>query len=203
VGADLSPNRLIQAYRQGIFPWFSQGQPILWWSPTIRACIDPSHAHISRSMAKFIQKTTLTVTLNHAFPDVMDACSQRGACEGTWITHEMKQAYLALHQLGRAHSIEVWDETCLVGGLYGVSVGAVFCGESMFHRQTNASKLAFIHLCHHFHRLGGRVIDAQLPTPHLASLGVTPCHRTVFINQLLQYRDDELPEAGWHPRRLA
>lgn len=203
MGGDLSPLRLLQAYRQGIFPWYEEGQPILWWSPKVRACIKPDQVHISRSMQKFIRKSEYRVTLNQAFRDVIEACSQRIDAPGTWITSDMKQAYTALHLLGHAHSIEVWDGDQLVGGLYGVAVGRVFCGESMFHRKTNASKLAFIRLCQHFYNQGGQLIDAQMPTPHLETLGVKAYSRQHFISQLEKYQGQQLPSHYWQTQELS
>ena len=145
LGGDLTPERIINAYRQGIFPWFNTGEPLLWWSPSERATIAANSVHISKSMKRFINKRSMTVTINHCFSKVIDACAQpRAAQPETWISQEMMDAYIKLHELGLAHSVEVWSEGKLVGGLYGLSVGQTFCGESMFSHMNNSSKLAFI-----------------------------------------------------------
>lgn len=201
IGGDLSASRLIDAYRHGIFPWFNEDQPILWWSPQTRAILYPEDIHISHSMKKWLKKTTYQVTVNHDFPTVIHHCSHRPN-EGTWITFEMQQAYVELHRLGIAHSIEVWDGSILVGGLYGVSIGQIFCGESMFHHATNASKLAFIRLAKHFKENGGKLIDAQMPTEHLTSMGVKVCSRPHFRSLIEQYRDGSLNGPCWQPQAL-
>ena len=147
VGGDLSPKRLIKAYRLGIFPWFSNGQPILWWSPNPRAILFPDQLHVSRSLNKAIRRGNLHITLDTAFAEVMQACaSPRLQQADTWITAEMHTAYLQLHKMGIAHSVEAWLDDKLVGGLYGLSIGKVFFGESMFSRVSNASKVAFVYL---------------------------------------------------------
>lgn len=201
IGGDLSPQRLIYAYRHAIFPWFDNQQPILWWSPSIRAILPPQKVHISKSMKKWLRKTPFKVSVNLAFDEVMDGCADR-AQEGTWITDEMKRAYSNLHQQGYAHSIEIWDSEQLVGGLYGVNIGQVYCGESMFHRATNASKMAFIYLSDLFGQHGGQFIDAQMPTEHLQSLGVTNCSRIDFLKFVQKYRDQSLAPGCWEPRYL-
>lgn len=198
IGGDLSTPRLLNAYQQAIFPWFSEGEPILWWSPIERAIIKPQEVYISKSMAKFIRQTTLTITINYAFSDVIDACAlPRKTQSDTWISPIIKKAYIALHQIGSAHSIEVWDKDKLVGGLYGVNMGGVFCGESMFHRHTNASKLAFIALCKHFSAYQGQVVDCQMMTSHLASLGVIANTRDNFIQQLKQTNNMVIDKSCW------
>ncbi|RBW47370.1 leucyl/phenylalanyl-tRNA--protein transferase [Psychromonas sp. B3M02] len=203
IGGDLSVPRLHNAYQQAVFPWFSEGEPILWWSPKQRAVIKPKEVHISKSMAKFIRQTTLTVTINHAFTEVIKACSQpRKTQAETWISSDIIHAYAELHQQGKAHSIEVWLDKQLVGGLYGVNVGAIFCGESMFHRHTNASKLAFIALCQHFQQHGGHLIDCQMSTPHLASLGVKEASRGEFLNALSQFKSQAITESCWDKQSL-
>jgi leucyl/phenylalanyl-tRNA---protein transferase len=203
IGGDLSVPRLNNAYQHGIFPWFSQGEPILWWSPSERAIIEPTQVHISKSMAKFMSTTSLTVTINHAFSLVIKACAQpRKTQAETWISTAIQDAYQALHRQGLAHSIEVWDSASLVGGLYGVNVGGVFCGESMFHTQTNASKLAFITLCQHFSRYQGRLIDCQMVTAHLTSLGVQPCMRADFLSHLTYFKNVVIDNSCWQPQRL-
>jgi len=203
IGGDLSPKRLINAYQQAIFPWFSEGEPILWWSPIERAIIQPEQVHISKSMAKFIRQTSLTITINQNFKDVVNACAlPRKSQAETWISPAIKTAYQQLHELGHAHSIEIWENKQLVGGLYGVNIGGVFCGESMFHQQTNASKLAFIALCQHFGTHGGLLIDCQMMTAHLASLGVKPNHRRDFLKQLNQYKNNKISTQCWQQQSI-
>lgn len=203
IGGDLSPKRLINAYQQAIFPWFSEGEPILWWSPIERAVIQPEQVHISKSMAKFIRQTSLTITINQNFKDVVNACAlPRQKQAETWISPAIKNAYQTLHELKHAHSIEVWEEEQLVGGLYGVNIGGVFCGESMFHQQTNASKLAFIALCQHFGTYGGLLIDCQMMTSHLASLGVKANHRCDFLKQLKQYKSKAINKQCWQQQNI-
>lgn len=203
IGGDLSQTRLYNAYQHGIFPWFSEGEPILWWSPSERAVIKPTEVHISKSMAKFIRNTTLTITINHAFTEVINACSQpRKTQANTWISPAIKHAYQQLHIIGLAHSIEVWNEDTLVGGLYGVNVGGIFCGESMFHHQTNASKLAFIALCQHFSAYQGQLIDCQMITTHLQSLGVKPNTRQQFIQALNRHKASTIDPACWIAQKI-
>lgn len=201
LGGDLSAKRLICAYHKGIFPWYDEEQPILWWSPQTRAILSPEQVHISRSMQKWMKKTTFQVTVNYAFEQVVAYCADRQD-SGTWITSEMSQAYLNLHHIGAAHSIEVWDKNQLVGGLYGVAVGQVFCGESMFHRATNASKLAFIRLATHFSAHHGALIDAQMPTHHLMSLGVKDCPRSSYIEQLERLSQRSVSAHCWEKQIL-
>jgi len=203
IGGDLSIPRLFNAYQQAIFPWFSQGEPILWWSPGERAIIKPEQVHVSKSMSKFMRSTTLKVTINYAFSAVIKACAQpRKTQAETWISPAIQQAYQNLHQQGLAHSIEVWDAEILVGGLYGVNVGGVFCGESMFHTQTNASKLAFISLCQHISSYQGQLIDCQMVTAHLTSLGVQPCSRQQFIYHLNRFKNITVENDCWKPQRI-
>lgn len=203
IGGDLSSPRLLNAYRHAIFPWFSEGEPILWWSPAVRAVIQPDQVHTSKSMAKFLRKTTLTVTINHAFSAVIEACSQPRKTESeTWISPVIKHAYKTLHALGHAHSVEIWDGETLVGGLYGVNVGGIFCGESMFHLQSNASKLAFIALSQHFSEHNGVLIDCQMMTPHLQSLGVTSNTRENFLQQINQFKNISIKSNCWNQQRI-
>ncbi|WDF69410.1 leucyl/phenylalanyl-tRNA--protein transferase [Sphingobacterium oryzagri] len=171
VGGDLAPDRLLLAYEHGIFPWYSEDSPILWYAPHTRFVLDPLQLKISKSMRQFMRKDTLHCKHNTAFQDVIQRCAavERKGQDGTWITNDMQAAYLHLHKLGYAHSIETFDKTGkLVGGLYGIQVGDVFCGESMFADVSNASKLAFIYLCQQF---DFKLIDCQVYTEHLASLG--------------------------------
>jgi leucyl/phenylalanyl-tRNA--protein transferase len=184
-GGDLSSERLMKAYSLGIFPWYQDGQPLLWWSPDPRTVLYPKRLHVSRSMQKFMRKTELEITLDRSFADVIKACSQpRDYTDGTWITHEMQQAYCRLHRLGVAHSVEVWENGKLVGGLYGVALGRVFFGESMFSRRSNASKAAFIFLVGKLTEWGYELIDCQMPTEHLFSLGAESISRDAFVAQL-------------------
>ena len=186
VGGDLSPARLLNAYRHGIFPWFDDDQPILWWSPSPRAVIFPEQVYISKSMAKVLRKKELRTSADLKFNEVISHCAktERPGQDGTWITDEMNEAYNELHQQGHAHSIEVWRGDELVGGLYGIAIGKVFFGESMFSLCTNASKLAFISLCQQLHAWDYAVIDCQVKNPHLSSLGAIEIQRQQF-NQLL------------------
>lgn len=202
-GADLSPQRLFTAYSNGIFPWFSEGEPLLWWSPTPRAIIDLGEFICSKSLKKLAKQKKFRVTLNHSFEDVISACAtiprqsltNTNTSADTWITQDMQQAYIQLHQLGIAHSVEVWDDNELVGGLYGVGIGKVFCGESMFHRKSNTSKLAMLALVQHMKQQGLLFIDCQLPTDHLSSLGAKSVGRNRFI-QKLHDNNQTLDESG-------
>jgi len=182
-GGDLSPQRLLAAYRRGIFPWYSPGEPILWWSPDPRMVLIPDKIRITRSLEKTLRNTEYSVKLDTAFAQVIAACAAtpRPGQDGTWITAEMQQAYIRLHALGYAHSVETWHDGRLVGGLYGVAIGRVFCGESMFSHATNASKIALAHLCRF---LAGRefgIIDCQMETAHLTSLGACPIPRDDYL----------------------
>lgn len=193
VGGRLDVTTLLAAYRRGIFPWYEAGQPILWWSPAERAVLTPGEAHISRSMRKLMTRGEFRVTTNRAFGTVIHACAApRAGARGTWITPDMKKGYCALHRRGHAHSLEVWRDGLLAGGLYGVQIGAAFCGESMFSRVSNASKLVFIALSTALARRGFHMIDCQIPNPHLNSLGVTAIPRRVFLERLAKARDKQL-----------
>ncbi|MCP4320293.1 MAG: leucyl/phenylalanyl-tRNA--protein transferase [Alteromonadales bacterium] len=204
MGGDLSPQRIISAYRNGIFPWFSEGEPLLWWSPSERATICPGNVHISKSMKRFINKNHMSITLNHSFSEVITACAKPRVTQAeTWITNEMIDAYIKLHKLGLAHSIEVWFEDELVGGLYGICVGQTFCGESMFSQMNNSSKLAFIALNQHFQANGGKLIDCQMQTEHLKSLGVNALSRADFKSNLLLTRDSILNKGCWDKQPLS
>ena len=181
VGGDLSPARLLHAYRRGIFPWFSDAQPILWWAPDPRAVLLPRGIRVSRSLRKTLRKQAFTVTADQAFGAVVKACSEpRGDEPGTWITHSMKQAYQRLYERGLAHSVECWEGRELVGGLYGVAIGKVFFGESMFSRRDNASKVAFTYLVRQLEKWDYQLIDCQVYSNHLASLGAENIDREVF-----------------------
>ena len=185
VGGDLSPERLLNAYRSGIFPWFSDDQPILWWSPDPRTVLYPGRLVISRSLRKTLRNKPFRITFDQDFQGVIDACSRpRGTENGTWITNQMIDAYASLYQLGRAHSVEVWLEDALVGGLYGVAIGQVFFGESMFSRERDASKCALVHLVRQLREWEFRMIDCQVYSDHLMSLGAEEISRTLFCANL-------------------
>lgn len=188
IGGDLSPQRLLAAYRHGIFPWFSTGQPILWWSPAPRMVLYPQELNISRSMRKRLKQQDYEVRYNTAFREVMQACAEtvRPDQDGTWITGPMIEAYATLQELGHALSAETWIDGQLAGGLYGVRIGRMFFGESMFHRISNASKIAFIHLVQELQRQGCGLIDCQMHTSHLASLGAREIPRSEFCRQLAE-----------------
>ena len=189
VGGDLSPERIINAYINGIFPWYSDGQPILWWSPNPRAVLFPENLHVSRSLKKIIRKQVFTTTMDQAFEQVIKSCAKtpRKEQDGTWITNDMQQAYIKLHELGIAHSSECWLGDKLVGGLYGIAIGKVFFGESMFSHQSNASKIAFIHLLDELVNSNYALIDCQVTTKHLLSLGAEEIPREQFLKLIKQY----------------
>ncbi|PRB81583.1 leucyl/phenylalanyl-tRNA--protein transferase [Pseudomonas sp. MYb185] len=200
VGGDLRPDRLLAAYRRGIFPWYEQGQPLLWWSPDPRTVVAPDAVHISRSMRKFLRKTPLRITFDRDFAAVIRACAEpRDYTDATWITEEMQQAYLELHRRGMAHSVEIWDEGELVGGLYGVALGKAFFGESMFSRRSNASKTAFLALARHLQAGGCELIDCQMPTEHLQSLGANEIPRAAFVAVLQQLCDIRVRDCWSRP----
>jgi leucyl/phenylalanyl-tRNA--protein transferase len=181
-GGDLSPARLIAAYRRGIFPWYSPGQPVLWWSPDPREVLPVDALHVSRSLARALRRRGFVTSVDTDFAAVIDACAApRAASPGTWITPEMRAAYLCLHALGSAHSIEVRRGAELVGGVYGVAVGRVFSGESMFSRVSDASKVALVALADWCRARGHVLIDCQLPSAHLRSLGSRPMQRAEFL----------------------
>ncbi|CAK0765221.1 Leucyl/phenylalanyl-tRNA--protein transferase [Gammaproteobacteria bacterium] len=195
-GGSLTVGRLISAYRQGIFPWYSDYQPILWWSPDPRFVLYPERLKISRSLRQSMRNRGYRVSIDTAFPTVIEACAgPRAGAYGTWITSEMLRAYVALHKAGVAHSVETWQGDDLVGGLYGVSLGRIFCGESMFSRQTDASKVAFAHLVHQLRAWEFGLIDCQVPTEHLKSLGAESISRNSFIQSL--HTLSKLPEPPW------
>lgn len=186
VGGDLSPRRLLLAYSMGIFPWFNEGDPILWWTPDPRCILKLSEIRINRSLAKELRRRRFQVTFDQAFPEVIHACAEMPRKEsGTWITQDMLKAYMLLHRLGYCHSVEAWCEDRLVGGLYGMSLGGCFFGESMFHRMPNASKVAFATLVQHLNQLGYQLIDCQQSSRHVFSLGAREVSRTEFL-QLLE-----------------
>ncbi|MGY6276436.1 leucyl/phenylalanyl-tRNA--protein transferase [Methylomonas sp. MgM2] len=185
VGGCLSPQRITNAYRQGIFPWFNPGEPILWWSPEPRSVLFPDNLYISRSLAKTLRKQAFQIRYDSAFAEVIDACAEpRQVYGGTWITNDMKMAYQRLHELGIAHSFEAWQNGRLVGGLYGLGIGRVFFGESMFHRVRDASKVAFVHLVKQLTAWGYNLIDCQVCSDHLLSLGAEEIPRGDFVDLL-------------------
>jgi leucyl/phenylalanyl-tRNA--protein transferase len=184
-GGDLSVARLMEAYRRGIFPWYSDGQPLLWWSPDPRTVLRPDRVRISRSLRRRIQRGDFQVTYDRDFQGVLIGCATaRRDGGGTWITRDMSAAYQALYLKGHAHSIECWQDGQLVGGLYGVAIGLVFFGESMFSRRTDASKVALVQLCSWLREWGYVLIDCQVHTDHLASLGAEPIPRKTFASML-------------------
>ncbi|RTQ99388.1 leucyl/phenylalanyl-tRNA--protein transferase [Halomonas nitroreducens] len=195
-GGDLSPAWLLAAYRHGIFPWYSAGQPILWWSPDPRMVLFPEEVQVRRSLAKRLRNGGFRVTADRAFEAVVAACAApRHDQPETWITAEMQAAYGRLHHLGAAHSVEVWQDERLVGGLYGIALGPVFFGESMFSRVADASKVALVTLSRTMAAEGGRLIDCQMHTAHLASLGARDIAREEFIGYLEQWLS-EMPETA-------
>lgn len=185
VGGDLSPERLILAYQKGIFPWFNEDDPIIWWFPHDRFVLFPENLHVSKSMKKVFRDQTFTYTENKAFREVITNCSEayRKGQDGTWITTEMIEAYCKLHEMGIAKSIEVWQNDELVGGFYGIEMGNVFCGESMFAKVSNASKAGFIQFVAKYHKKY-ELIDCQVYTQHLASLGAMEIPSDVFLEYL-------------------
>jgi len=185
-GGDLSPERLLDAYSHGIFPWYSEGEPILWWSPDPRMVLVPADVRLSHSLRKRLKRPDYDVRLDTSFGDVIAACAEqpRRGQDGTWITPEMQRAYARLHRLGHAHSVETYIDGGLAGGLYGVALGRAFFGESMFSRVTDASKIALAHLARYLEHLEFAVIDCQMATAHLASLGAREIPRGRFVKDL-------------------
>ena len=186
VGGDLQPERVMLAYRKGIFPWFESDDFLLWWSPDPRMVLFPDRLKISKSMRTVLRKKQFEVTFNKAFDQVVEACAKvkRFGQNGTWITPGLMEVYSTLHTQGHAHSVEVWEEGSLVGGLYGIDLGTVFCGESMFSKSSNASKVALIFLVKELKKNKYELIDCQVPTQHLASMGAEPISRTEFLTFL-------------------
>lgn len=199
LGGDLEPRRLVAAYRRGFFPWYSEGEPLLWWSPHPRFVLFPHELKVHKSMRPYFNQRKFELSYDQAFEDVIRACAEvpRRGQDGTWITPAMMRAYGCLHEQGIAHSIEVWQAGRLVGGLYGVALGRVFFGESMFAHVSNASKFGFISLVRALQRRGFVLIDCQQETPHLASLGARPIPRTTFLELLHRYAQPPDPPACW------
>lgn len=187
IGGDLSQTRLLNAYRRGIFPWYEEGGPILWWSPDPRAVFIPGHFHIPRRLRRTLRQQRHSITIDTAFEQVIDACAApRQDSSGTWITPEMRTAYLALHRAGHAHSIEIFRDGALIGGLYGVAIGRIFYAESKFHRQRDASKIALAELMFRLERNGFVLCDCQLWNPHLENFGVRMIDRSDFL-RIVEY----------------
>ena len=186
VGGDLKPERVMLAYSKGIFPWFESDDFLLWWSPDPRMVLFPDQVKISKSMRAVLRKKQFEVTFNKAFDDVVEACAKvkRFGQNGTWITPGLMEVYSTLHTQGHAHSVEVWEEGVLVGGLYGIDLGTVFCGESMFSKANNASKVALISLAKELKKNKYELIDCQVPTQHLASMGAESIPRSEFLTYL-------------------
>jgi leucyl/phenylalanyl-tRNA--protein transferase len=186
IGGDLHPDRLILAYKSGIFPWYNEGEPIIWYSPNKRMVLFPENLKISKSMRQLMRRNEFKITYNKAFPKVIEACqkSPRNEQDGTWITNDMMKAYIKLHELGFAKSVEVWKGDELVGGLYGIDLGHIFCGESMFSKVSNTSKLAFIYLVEKLQKKDYKLIDCQVYNEHLESLGAEEVSRKEFMEVL-------------------
>ena len=198
-GGDLSTLRLLAAYERGIFPWYEEGQPVLWWSPDPRCVIYPDKVHIPRRLARTISTTPFTLTANRAFEAVIDGCaSPRRYTDATWITSAMRQAYVGLHTQGYAHSAEAWDGDSLVGGIYGVVMGRIFFGESMFSRARDASKILLVKLAQALQQAGFYCIDCQLPSPHLFSLGAELIPRDRFLALLPEYCSSQPEVSDWY-----
>lgn len=203
MGGDLTPKRLLLAYSHGIFPWYSNDDPILWWSPSIRGVFIPENYTPSKSLKKFFKKSGYSITINHATSDVISLCASTRPAEETWIMPEMIEAYQNLAKLGHCHSVEVWFNNELVGGLYGLQIGQVFCGESMFSIKTNASKIALWKFCEHFVAFGGKLIDCQMMNPHLESLGAIPMERPIFNERLQVFSAISVFESCYQPQSLS
>lgn len=198
-GGGLSVRRLVDAYSKGCFPWYSEGEPVLWWSPNPRMVLVPAQLHVSRSLARRMRRGDITITADLAFADVMAGCAEpRDDQGGTWITGEMMSAYLALHAAGHAHSIEAWQDGLLVGGLYGVALGRAFFGESMFTRVPDASKIALVTLVAQLQRWGFGVVDCQMKTEHLARFGAHEIPRAAFVRQLDVLVPQDAPPRPWN-----
>jgi leucyl/phenylalanyl-tRNA---protein transferase len=213
-GGSLTTRRLVEAYSLGIFPWFNEGDPILWWSPDPRTVLQPSRLHVSHSLRKKLRKAAFLVTIDRAFARVLDGCAApRAGDSGTWLSPSMRRAYTALHSGGLAHSIEVWMDGELAGGIYGVAIGRMFFGESMFSRRTDASKIAMARLAAQLERWGYPLIDCQLETEHLLSLGAEHMSRRQFVAEVARLTRLTAPHwaidadlagsAGHAPRALA
>jgi len=199
IGGDLDPRRVLLAYESGIFPWYSDDQPLLWWSPDPRFVLSTDALHVPRSLQKRLRRGDYRVTLDQAFPEVLRACADthRPDQDGTWLTDDLQDAMNALHVAGHTHSVEAWQGDQLVGGLYGVMVGRLFCGESMFARASDASKVAFVCLVRQLARWGVPLIDCQVATPHLARFGAKDTPRADFLRSLHTLRERPPPPGPW------
>ena len=199
VGGDLRVERLLLAYHQGIFPWYEEGSPIVWWSPPSRCVLHPEEFHASRSLKRLIRQERFAISLDRAFGPVIRACAETRLAKGqdTWITRDMVEAYCALHEAGFAHSVEVWDGRRLAGGMYGVSLGGAFFGESMFSRVSNASKVAFFSLTRQLEEWGFSLFDCQISNPHLHSLGAYDIPRAEFLARLSQALSRPTRRGSW------
>jgi len=198
VGGDLQPQRLLNAYASGVFPWYDDSSPILWWSPDPRMVLKPAEIHVSRTLAKTIKRSSYRISMDEAFSEVIASCAAlRLSGEGTWIVSGMQEAYIRLHHMGHAHSVEVWDGSRLIGGLYGVSLGRLFFGESMFSVLPDASKIAFVALARQLQQWSYQLIDCQMPTAHLQSMGASPMSRVKFQTVLARWRDSNGQSLPW------
>ncbi len=198
IGGDLSPARLLRAYAQGIFPWYNPDEPILWWCPDPRAVLLPASLHVSRSLRRAVARDDFAVTLDRAFGAVVEACAgPRGTNHGTWLGDDMRRAYRQLHAHGYAHSSEVWRDGTLIGGLYGVAIGNVFFGESMFSHADNGSKIALYWLCRQLVAWHFELIDCQVSSPHLATLGAVDIRRNDFLHRLAPAVEQPRRPAPW------
>ncbi|ANQ48415.1 leucyl/phenylalanyl-tRNA--protein transferase [Flammeovirga sp. MY04] len=202
VGGDLSSERIIEAYASGVFPWFNPEDPLLWWSPDPRCVLFPENIKVSKSMRQLLRRETYTVTFDQDFAGVIDACQKiyRPDQGGTWITDEMKEAYINLHNIGFMHSVEVWDDGELVGGLYGGSMNKAFFGESMFSFKSNASKFGFIMLCKNLEEQNFEIIDCQMHTDHLESMGAEEIPRESFLMYIDRNQERKFEKQDWNKK---
>ncbi|WP_448549810.1 leucyl/phenylalanyl-tRNA--protein transferase [Thalassotalea fusca] len=203
IGGDLSPQRIIEAYKQGIFPWYNDGEPILWWYPSPRAILKFDDLYINKTLRKHLKRTPYTISVNKAFVETIDKCSNapfRG--EETWITKAMQLAYIQLHYEGYAHSVEVWQDSELVGGLYGIAINGYFSGESMFYQKANASKFALVGLCNMLADANVDFIDCQILNPFLASMGCKDVALAEFQRLQTSMLNLQVPSTLWEPRTL-
>lgn len=199
VGGDLSPERLVLAYSNGIFPWYSEGRPILWWCPAPRLVLFPEDLHVGRSLRKTMRKQPYRITMDRAFERVIDHCAAtpRPGQSGTWITAEMRAAYIEMHRLGLAHSVEAWEDETLVGGVYGLALGTAFFGESMFALRPDASKIAFVTLVEQLRRWSFRIIDCQVVTEHLLRFGAHEIELDEFLERIAEATDEPTRRGRW------
>lgn len=198
IGGDLSSTRLVRAYRRGIFPWYNPDEPVLWWCPDPRTVLEPGEFHVSHSLRKAIQRRDYALSFDRAFDAVLEACSgERARSHGTWLGEDMRRAYGELFERGHSHSVEIWREGQLIGGLYGVALGRVFFGESMFSRASDASKLALYWLCQQLRRWNFEMIDCQVSSPHLFSLGAHEVAREPFLKRIAAAVDTPAANSHW------